>query len=125
MSEVDYDLTVERRLQAQTITAYLEALRAPKPTTSRETLLKRMEKAEKALIAAEEKGLWLKAMDVMERLAKHQQTLNELDRQGSIEDLERRFIEVAKDYSDRKGLSYETWRYMEVPPKVLQAAGIQ
>jgi hypothetical protein len=125
MTDRDYDQTVERRLQAQAITAYLEALRAQKPTVSREVVLKRIEKAEKALIEAEEKGLWLRAMDAMERLAQHQRTLAELDTIGSIEHLEQRFIEVAKDYGDRKELSYETWRYMNVPPKVLKAAGIQ
>lgn len=121
----EYDAAVERRLQAQLITNYLTALRAQKPTVSREVLLGRIAKAEKALIKAEEKGLWLKAMDAMERLSKHQATLAELDRQGSIEDLESRFVEIAKDYSDRKGLSYETWRYMQVPAKVLKEAGIE
>lgn len=125
MTDREYDLTVERRLQAQSITAYLEALRVQKPTVSRDTLIRRIEMAEKAVAEAEEKGLWLRAMDAVERLSQHQRTLAELDRQGSINDLERRFIEVAKDYSDRKSLSYETWRYMNVPPKVLKAAGIE
>lgn len=125
MIEQEYDLKVERRLQAQAITAYLEALRVQRPMVGRETVLKRIAKAEKAVAVAEEKGLWLKAMDAMERLSNHQRVLAELDQVQSIELLEERFIEVAADYSERKGLSYATWRYMDVPPKVLKAAGIQ
>lgn len=38
--------------------------------------------------------------------------------------LEGDFIEVAKDYSERKHISYNTWRSMRVSAAVLNAAGI-
>ena len=40
------------------------------------------------------------------------------------EDLERGFINNAKPYSERKGISYAAWREMKVPPRILKAAGI-
>lgn len=38
--------------------------------------------------------------------------------------LEKQFIAVAKNYGDRKGLSYSTWREAGVSKHVLEAAGI-
>lgn len=38
--------------------------------------------------------------------------------------IEEQFIAVAKNYADRKGVSYSTWREIGVPKEVLVAAGI-
>ena len=35
------------------------------------------------------------------------------------------FIAIAKDFSDRKGVSYEAWREVGVPAAVLQQAGVK
>jgi hypothetical protein len=43
------------------------------------------------------------------------------DNYGAIEE---QFITVARSYSDRKGISYSTWREFGVSKNVLQAAGI-
>ncbi|MCE2531823.1 MAG: hypothetical protein J4F44_05010, partial [Acidimicrobiia bacterium] len=42
-----------------------------------------------------------------------------------IDELESGFIDIAASYSERKGVSYQAWREVGVPPKVLQAAGIR
>lgn len=39
--------------------------------------------------------------------------------------LERDFVRYAKDYSERKGISYAAWREGGVPPEVLKKAGIK
>ena len=41
-----------------------------------------------------------------------------------LEALEQGFIEAAKEYSDRKGISYSAWREAGVPAAVVKAAGI-
>jgi len=38
--------------------------------------------------------------------------------------LEQGFVEAAKEYSDRKGISYSAWREAGVPAAVVKAAGI-
>ena len=43
------------------------------------------------------------------------------DNYGAIEE---QFITVARSYSDRKGISYSTWREFGVSKNVLQTAGI-
>lgn len=41
-----------------------------------------------------------------------------------ISDLEDAFIEVAKGYGDRKGISYATWRDVGVSAATLKRAGV-
>lgn len=49
---------------------------------------------------------------------------------SSVEDapdedaLERDFIEAAREYSERKGISYSAWREVGVPASTLKAAGV-
>ena len=44
--------------------------------------------------------------------------------QVDLESLEQDFIEAAKEYSERKGITYSAWREVGVPAAVLKAAGI-
>lgn len=57
-----------------------------------------------------------------------EQELAEVEDGGSDDDetayLEEAFVSVAAAYSDRKGLSYDTWREVGVPAAVLKKAGI-
>ena len=41
-----------------------------------------------------------------------------------IAPLEKDFVKVAKGYSERKGITYSTWRASGVSPEVLRRAGI-
>ena len=41
-----------------------------------------------------------------------------------LEALEQGFVEAAKEYSDRKGITYSAWREAGVPAAVVKAAGI-
>ena len=41
-----------------------------------------------------------------------------------ISGLEKGFVKSAKTYSERKGISYSTWREVGVPAEVLKKAGI-
>jgi chromatin segregation and condensation protein Rec8/ScpA/Scc1 (kleisin family) len=41
-----------------------------------------------------------------------------------LEALEQDFVEAAKEYSERKGITYSAWREAGVPAAVLKAAGI-
>jgi chromatin segregation and condensation protein Rec8/ScpA/Scc1 (kleisin family) len=41
-----------------------------------------------------------------------------------LEALEQDFVEAAKEYSERKGITYSAWREAGVPAAVLKAAGV-
>ncbi len=41
-----------------------------------------------------------------------------------LSELEAGFVQAAKGYSGRKGISYAAWREAGVEPRVLKAAGI-
>ena len=43
---------------------------------------------------------------------------------ADLEELEAALVEIAADYSERKGLTYEAWRSIAVASSVLKAAGI-
>ena len=52
---------------------------------------------------------------------------NELATMGNAVDLaglEADFVEAAKGYGDRKGISYAAWRELGVAPDVLRRAGL-
>lgn len=40
------------------------------------------------------------------------------------EELEKGFVEAAKEYSERKGISYTAWRELGVPAATLREAGV-
>jgi hypothetical protein len=41
-----------------------------------------------------------------------------------LSELESGFIDAAKGYSERKGITYAAWREVGIEPRVLKAAGI-
>ena len=51
-------------------------------------------------------------------------TLKDVEAKEDIDELEKGFVETAKSYSQRKGISYAAWRQVGVPASVLKAAGI-
>jgi hypothetical protein len=58
-----------------------------------------------------------KRLDLEERLV-------ELGDAPDVEALEQGFVEAAKEYSERKGISYPAWREAGVPAATLKRAGI-
>lgn len=113
------------RQQAVTVRGYLEALRA-KPSgpgrkrdaNSVQQILDRVE----AKLAS--KGDVLSELELLQQRRDLRAELAHLKAQPTIEQFEDRFVEIAFDYSERKGLCYETWREVGVPATVLERAGI-
>lgn len=114
----------EGRAQGRAIRDYLEALETHKPRRGRkrtpDSIRKRLDRIEAELAEA----------DPMKRLTLVQERM---DLQGELEalgggvdltELEAGFVEHAKEYSARKGISYAAWREIGVSPAVLKAAGI-
>jgi hypothetical protein len=112
------------RAQGRAVRRYLEALEAHRPRRGRkrtpDTMRKRLVRIEEELADA----------DPLRRLQLVQERLNLLDEVASAESkvdldaLEREFIESARTYSERKGISYAAWRELGVPASTLRRAGI-
>lgn len=112
------------RVQSRVVLDYLERLQETKPRRGRkrspETITKRLAAIEAALPEA---GL-LAALHLTQERSDLQAELARLQNDESIADKEEAFVEVAKDYGERKGLSPEAWRAVGVTNDVLKKAGI-
>jgi hypothetical protein len=125
MSDEHKVALAEGRDQGRVVRGYLEALEAHRPKRGRK---RTPESIEKRLAAIDER---LATADPLSRLHLVQERMD-LRREvtttsagtDDISDLEAAFIEVARTYGVRKGLTYDAWRSIGVEPRVLKAAGI-
>ncbi len=112
------------RTQSRAVRAYLEALEqnAPKRGPKRTLEKVRRELAEVAneMVNADT----LRRLELVQKRIDLQTEVARLETSVDMAALEARFIEVARDYGSRKGISYEAWRAMGVTARVLKAAGI-
>lgn len=124
MSEEHKAALAQGRREARAIKAYLEALEARKPgrPVSKESLSNRLEKINEKLEATDNP---LEEVDLIQSKLDVEKTLSDLDKKVDLETLEAGFVEHAKSYSDRKGVSYTAWREYGVPAKVLRSAGLK
>ncbi len=113
------------REEGRAVRRYLEALESTKPRRGRrrtsESITRRLEVIDTKLLDA----------DVLARLhliEERNRLQAELAEQGDdavdLPGLEEDFVAVAADYSERKGISYSTWRESGVSASVLRQAGI-
>jgi hypothetical protein len=114
------------REQGRIVRAYLDALEAHRPKRGRK---RTTDSIERQLAEAEAKLAGATGLDRV-LLAQRQLDLRhelELARRTSSIDLsalEDRFVEVAKEYSRAKGISYSAWREVGVDAALLRRAGI-
>lgn len=112
------------RAQARAVKDYLALLdrdrkRGPKMTA--EKLQQRLEET-RAAIEAEP--------DPAKRLELIQRRLDDEDRLANMQDepdtdaVEKDFVAAAREYGERKGISYTAWRELGVPAAVLKEAGV-
>lgn len=112
------------REQGRVVRDYLNALEINKPKRGRrrtpESIAKRLNDIEAKLSTA----------DPLNRLQLLQERIdlqNELERNDSSVDvsaMEAAFVKVAREYGERKGISYNAWRQVGVDQSVLKKAGI-
>jgi hypothetical protein len=113
------------REQGRAVRRYLEALEAHKPKRGRkrtpESIQRRLDAIEERLVAADPLSrlqLVQERMDLTYELAAKSNTVD----LGALED---EFVGAAREYGDRKGISYAAWREAGVDPSVLKRAGIR
>lgn len=112
------------RAEGRAVRDYLEALRSNKPKRGRkrtpDSIKKRLADIEDQLVDAS-------AIAELQLVQERHDLNAELAAMGSgvdISELEDAFVQVAKGYAERKGISYRSWREVGVPAATLQRAGI-
>ena len=112
------------REQGRAVRRYLEALELHRPKRGRK---RTPESVQKQLAAIETK---LPTADPLSRVQLIQQRMDlraELATKGASVDLsslESDFVKAARDYGQRKGISYAAWREAGVDAAILKKAGI-
>jgi hypothetical protein len=114
----------EGRSQGRAVRRYLEALDAHKPKRGRkrtpESIRKRLERIDAEVAEAEP----LKRLQLIQERLDLKDELERSETTVDLSSLEAEFVAAAKDYSDRKGISYAAWRELGVSAATLKAAGI-
>ncbi len=112
------------RQEAAAIKRYLEAIgrRRPGRPVTKESLEKRLASLD-GQIDDEENPL--KRIELEQRKLDVQKQLESIEDAPDVDALEEDFVEYAKGYSERKGISYAAWRAGGVPAAVLKKAGIR
>lgn len=112
------------REQGRAVRNYLEALEAHKPRRGRrrtpESMKKRLETIKEKLSTAD-------ALTRVQLIQERMDIENELDAKQTTIDmsaLEDDFVKAAKEYGERKGISYAAWREAGVDAAILKRAGV-
>ena len=123
MSKEHKDALAQGRLEARSVKAYLDALgnkKRGRPVT-KASLQKKLSTIDSKLKSEPNP---LKRLDLMQARADTENAVGNFENTVDPEELATGFVAHAKSYSQRKGISYNTWRQFGVPAEVLRKAGI-
>lgn len=115
-------LSIGRR-QARIVNEYLTALESARPRRGRrtpESIRERLARLDDQIATASP----AKRVELIQERLDLAEELESLEAETDITEIESEFVEVARDYSERKGISYRAWREVGVPAAVLKKAGI-
>jgi hypothetical protein len=123
MSDEHKAALAQGRRESRAIKKYLVALgrRRPGRPITKESLERKLAGLD-AKIGSESDPL--KRVDLVQQRLETEASLSALGETANLGELETGFVEVAKSYSARKGISYSAWREIGVPADVLRRAGI-
>jgi uncharacterized protein YicC (UPF0701 family) len=114
----------EGRELGRAVRKYLDALDQNRPRRGRkrttESIKRRLDAISKQLADASP----LQRLQLVQERMDLKTELDQLGAKVDLSALERDFAKVARDYSERKGISYAAWRELGVPADVLKRAGI-
>ncbi len=112
------------RAEGRVVRDYLEALRSNKPKRGRK---RTADSNNKRLAAIETELQSASAIEELQLVQERRDLNDELASLGSgvdLAEIEEAFVEVAKGYGERKGISYASWRDVGVSAATLKRAGI-
>jgi len=121
----EHKAALERgRAEGRIVRDYLEGLRNSKPKRGRkrtpDSIKQRLAKIEDALTDASA----IEELQLIQERRDLTAELEQMDTGVDLTELEDAFVDVARSYGERKGISYGSWRDVGVPAATLQRAGI-
>src|SRR5687768_15307843 len=112
------------RTEGRAVRDYLESLRANKPKRGRR---RTVDSINKRLAAIDNELASSDPLTELKLLQERRDLQAELEAKSAATDhaaIEEAFIQVAREYGERQGISYTTWREVGVDASVLSRAGI-
>ena len=103
---------------------YLDALEMNRPKRGRKRTPQSIQKRLADIGAELEESSAFQSLHLIQEQKDLEAELASLEQKTDISDLETEFVKVAKSYSERRGISYSTWRDVGVEASVLKEAGI-
>lgn len=124
MTEDHKRALAEGRRLSQSVREYLEALEEHKPRRGRkrtpESIRRRLDAIGQKLDGASA----LERVQLLQERMDLEKELERLEAGSDLSELEGTFVDAAREYSKRKGITYAAWREAGVPADVLRRAGI-
>ncbi|CAN5787871.1 hypothetical protein BH24ACT6_BH24ACT6_11480 [soil metagenome] len=124
MSDEHKAALAQGRTEGRIVRDYLEALRSNRPKRGRKrteaSITRRLEAIEKSLSEANPLNELKLVQERRDLLAERDSMTHGVD----LSDVEDKFVQVAKEYGERQGISYSSWREVGVQPNVLKRAGV-
>jgi hypothetical protein len=112
------------RIEGRAVRVYLEGLRATAPRRGRrrtsESVQRQLAKIDEDMLTADP----VRQLKLVQARRDLQDELESMAHVVDMDALEAGFVEVGKSYSDRQGISYQSWREVGVPAAVLVRAGV-
>lgn len=123
MSDAHKEALAQGRKESRAVKAYLETLgsRRPGRPVTVDSVKDRLAKLEDRVEAETDP---LKKLDLIQSKLDAENQLAEMSETVDLDARQAEFVEIAKSYSERKGISYSAWREIGVPAPVLKEAGI-
>lgn len=112
------------RSEGRIVRDYLETLRAAKPKRGRRRTVETIDKRLAAIDADLSVADPLKELKLLQERRDLQAERDDMGSTVDHTDAETAFVQVAKGYGERQGISYTTWRDVGVEAAVLSRAGI-
>jgi hypothetical protein len=123
MSKEHKAALAQGRMEARSVKAYLNSL-GPKKRGRPVTKGSLQQKISDIDAKLESETNALRRLDLLQSKSEAEHTLQTLGTEFDDERLTAEFVKHARAYSDRKGITYSTWRQIGVPADVLRKAGI-
>lgn len=114
----------EGREQSKIIRQYLEAIELSKPKRGRKRTQESIARQLKSIDNTFKTSNPLNRLHLTQKKIELNAELERIKNTPDIAALEAQFIEVAKDYSERKGITFPAWKEQGVNVDVLAKAGI-
>lgn len=112
------------RRQAKAVRAYLQALESGKQSARPVDHKALQERIDQLQAEIDQETSPVKRVEFIQRRIDVERQLARSEDQPDFEELERGFIEAAKEYSQRRGITYSAWRELGVPVSVLREAAV-